>query len=133
MFTTASWLAHLLRRWVRAGYGPNISLVEDGATVATPLNDGEQGIAIVHTADGREFVFTDCRVVERGRTVLRYSEVVCSHWITDNPDTMVQARLKRTHWHRLVLGLAGGQQVTLEQLGQAVFPLLRFFGSVITK
>jgi hypothetical protein len=30
-FTTATWLAHLLRRWVRQGHTSNVSLAEDGA------------------------------------------------------------------------------------------------------
>jgi hypothetical protein len=44
---------------------------------------------------------------------------------------MEHARLKRTHFHRLILELSDGQRVVVEHLGQAVFPLLRFLRSVI--
>jgi transcription antitermination factor NusG len=44
---------------------------------------------------------------------------------------MEHARLKRTHFHRLILELSDGRRVVLEQLGQAVFPLLQFLGSVM--
>jgi hypothetical protein len=129
-FTTATWLATLLRRWVSKGYLPNITLAEDGAVVPVGLEAGEQFIAVVRADDSREFTFTDSRVVSGGATLFRYAEVVRCHWITDNPDSMEAARLKRSHYHRLIVELVGGRQAVIERVGQAVFPLLRFLGSV---
>jgi hypothetical protein len=129
-FTTATWLAALLRRWVRKGYAPNVSLAEDGAAIPASPDAGEQLIAVVRADGGRVFALTDSRVVENGETLFRYAEVIRCHWITDDPDPMEAARLKRTHFHRIIVELAGGRRAVLEGIGQAVFPLLRFFGSV---
>lgn len=131
MFTTASWLASLLRRSVAKGHSPNVALVEDGAKTTIQLEDGEQLIAVIQTADGREYVFSDRRAAESDVTLFRYDEIVRCHWITDHPDPRESTRLKRTHFHRLILKLSDGRRVVLEQLGQAVFPLLRFFGSIV--
>src|SRR4051794_2123346 len=106
-FTTAAWLATLLRRWVRQGYAPNVSLAEDGAAVRGALEVGEQPIAVVHTVGGRGLALTNLRVVTDGSTLFRYSEVARCHWITDHP--MEAARLKRTHFDRLVVELVGGR------------------------
>lgn len=129
-FTTATWLATLLRRSVRTGYSPNVSLAEDGGTVPVKLEAGEQPIAVVWADDGREFAFTGTRMVEGGETLFLYADVVRCHWITDDPDRMEAARLKRTHFHRLIVELASGRRVVVEHIGQAVFPLLRFLRSV---
>jgi hypothetical protein len=107
-----------------------VALVEDGAKVTSQLEVGEQAIALVKTTDGRDYVFTDRRAIEHDQTAFRYDEVIRCHWITDHPDPMEHARLKRTHFHRLILELSDGQRVVIEYLGQAVFPLLRFLGSV---
>ncbi len=55
-FTTGTWLTTLLRRWVRRGYAPNISLAEDGATFSVESDAGEQSIALIRADDGRTFV-----------------------------------------------------------------------------
>jgi hypothetical protein len=130
MFSTAEWLATLLRRSVRKGDTPNVALAEDGGVPPIRLEEEERSIALVQTADGRQLVLTSDRIVECDRTVLRYSDVVRCRWITDDADPREAARLKQTHWHRLILDLRDGRKVALEQLGQAVFPLLRFFESI---
>jgi len=129
-FTTATWLSTLFRRSVRKGYAPNILLIEDGAALSTRLELGEEPIAVVRNDDGRAFEFTDARVVEDGVTLFRYAEVVRFHWITDNPEPVEAARLKRMHFDRLIIELRGERRVVIERIGQAVFPLLRFLGSV---
>lgn len=128
-FTTATWLATLLRRWVRKGHSPNVSLAEDGAVVSAALEAGEKLIAVVRADNGRQFVLTDSRVVEGGETLFRYAEVTRCHWITDHPDPIEAARLKRSHFDRLIVEVSG-RRVVIEQIGQAVFPLLRFLESV---
>src|SRR4051794_24177060 len=130
MFSTAEWLATLLRRWDRKGYTPNVALAEEGGVPPIRLEEAERSIALVQTADGRQLVLTSGRIVEGDRTVLRYGEVIRCHWITDHADPWEAARLKRTHCHRLILELRDGRTVVLDQLGQAVFPLLRFFQSI---
>src|SRR5262245_55933856 len=92
--TAADWLATLLRRWVRKGYTPNVTWAEDGSELAIGLEDGERVVALVRTADGREIILTSERVVEHGRTVLRYGEVVRCHWMTDEPRPRDVRRLK---------------------------------------
>ncbi len=77
-FTTESWLATLLPRWVRKGYVPNVTLPESGAVVPVVLEPDERAIAIVQAAE-RELVFTDSRVVEGDRKLFRIDEVVTCH------------------------------------------------------
>lgn len=131
LFTIETWLAHLLGQWVRKGNAPKVALVEDGTALGIQLEREEKGIALVRTADGREYVFTSHRAIEDGATVFRYVEVVGCHWITDHPDPMERARLKRTHSRRMILDLGNGRRIVMEQLGQAVFPLLRFIRSIL--
>ena len=128
-FTNETWLASLLWRWVRKGYVPNVTLIDDPDAIPIRFNDSESPVAIITTTDGREYVFTSTRVVE-GDTLLWYADVVRCHWITDSPDPWEAARLKRTHSHRLILELVDGQRLVIEQLGHAVFPLLKFFDSI---
>ena len=123
--TAADWLATLLRRWVRKGYALNVTLAEDGIELAVGLEDGERVVALVQTADGRAIVLTSERVVEHGRTVLRYGEVVRCYWITDKLRPRDLRRLKQTHFDRLILELENGAKVVLVGLGQAVFPMQR--------
>ena len=78
-----------------------------------------------------ELIFTDRRIIASGKMMFRYRELAECYWITDHPDPMVQARMKRTHFHRIVCKLADGRVMIVEHLGQAVFPLLRFLESVI--
>jgi hypothetical protein len=129
-FTTATWLSTLLRRWVRKGYGANIALAENGAISPTPLESGEEFIAVIRADDGRDFVLTDVRVVEAAETLFVYTAVVRCHWITDDPNWKEAARLKRTHFHRLIVELADERRIVVERIGQAVFPLLRFLKSI---
>ncbi len=130
--TTADWLTSLLRRWVRKGYTPNVFLAEDGTLPSIGLGDGECVVALVQTTDGRELLLTGERLVEGGRTLLRYGEIAQCHHITDRLGRGEKALLKQTHFDRLILDLGDGRKVALKQLGQAIFPLLRFFESVIT-
>jgi hypothetical protein len=130
--TPADWLATLLRRWVRKGYALNVTLADDGIELAIGLEDGERVVALVQTADGRAIILTSERVVEQGRTVLRYGEVVRCDWITDEPRPRDLRRLKQTHFDRLILELENGGKVVLVGLGQAVFPMQRFFNSMIS-
>ena len=130
MFSTAEWLATLLRRWNRKGYTPNVALAEKGGEPPIRLEKDEWSIALIQTADGRKLFLTSDRIIEGDRTVIRYGEVIRCHWITDHADAQEAARLKQTHCDRLVLDLRDGRKVVLDQLGQAVFPLLRFFQSI---
>ncbi len=63
----------------------------------------------------------------------RFSGIPKSSAAIGSPTTQTRWNprgLKRTHFHRIIVELTNGRQVTVERIGQAVFPLLRFFRSV---
>jgi hypothetical protein len=114
------------------GYALNVTLAEDGIELAIGLEGGERVVALVQSADGSAIILTSERVVEHGRTVLRYGEVVRCDRITDEPRPRDLRRLKQTHFDRLILELENGGKVVLVGLGQAVFPMQRYFNSIIS-
>ena len=122
MFSTAEWLDTLMRRCNRKGYGPNVTLAGEGEIPPTSLEESERSLALIQTADGRQLVLTSDRIVEGDRTVLRYGEVIRSHWITDHPDPREAARLKQMHSHRLILDLTDGRKVVLDDWGRRFSP-----------
>lgn len=130
MFTIETLLATLLRRSVRKEYTKNVSLAEDGAISPFSLPPDDSLVAVVHTSDGRDLVFTASRLLDTSGELLQYSDVVKCHWIIDSPDFAAKARLKATHFDRLVLELRGHRRLEIDHLRQSVFPLLKFFESI---
>ena len=129
--TPAEWLAALLRRYGKHGDTPNVYIAgEDG--VPSAGQEDERLVALIQTRDGRELVLTGERIIERGQSLIWYGDVVRCHWITDHNDPKEKARLKQTHFDRLILETESGPKVILEELGPVVFPLIRFFDSIIS-
>jgi hypothetical protein len=132
------WLTCLLRRWAREGWIPNVVLPLDGGELSIDLDDGEMLVALIRTADCREILLTSERVLSEGRTLFKYGEIGYCHWIIEpgttgsELSTLEIRRLKQDHFDRLIVVLDSGDKVVLERLGQVVFPLEKFFNSVIT-
>ena len=130
--TLGDWLLSLLRRYDKNGHLPNVLLCRDRGEPTAGFEEGESPVALVRTGDGRELTLIGERLIERGHTLIRFGEVVRCRWITDQNDALDKARLKQTHFDRLILELESGQKVVLEELGPAVFPLIRFFQPIIS-
>ncbi|KAJ3047641.1 hypothetical protein HK102_012869 [Quaeritorhiza haematococci] len=128
--TSEEWLAALLRRDARKGFLPNVTLADTVELPTEGLAEGERPIALLKTDEGRELLLTGVRLMECGRTVFLYDEVVRCHWMTDQHPVDDVRALKEAYWHRLILDLTRGRKVVLKELGQAAFPLLRFFDSI---
>jgi len=97
------------------------------------LQPNERAVALIMlTSGGPPLVVTDARLVQSGRTLLRYDYVRRCHGIVRdrervNLDTEAAREMKRLHLQRLIFDLDDGQELVLDGLGQAVFLLLKFF------
>ena len=87
-------------------------------------------IARVTRTDGQTYLFTDTNVIANDVVLVRFSDVRRCHWITDSSEPGEAARLKKDKHDCLIIELSSGRKVELTHLGQAVFPLLRFFVSL---
>ena len=122
--TNADYLRWKLGKWAKE-YAPNVTMVEIG-TVPTPLETEEHAVAYISVADGSPpLLVTDKRLLRDGRTVLRYEELEHCIWI--DRDHEQKAKLKHSHFQRIILERRDGSELVLDGLGQAVFPLLKFF------
>ena len=128
----ADWLAIVLRHSVRRGYSSNVLLAQDGSAPALGLDDGERVVALIHTTDGRELLLTRERVVEHGRTVIRYGDVVRWYWMTDdNIWTEGRAQeiraLKKKHFDRLILETTRRPKGSTRAVGTGLPPAVSVF------
>jgi hypothetical protein len=90
------------------------------------LQPGEHAIAqIGQRSNNRPLLVTDTRIIQCGKTLFSYDDVLYCDWI--DRDREIAIKLKGTHFSRLIIELKDGRQLVLEDLGQAVFPLLKLF------
>jgi hypothetical protein len=123
--TNADYLRWKLGQWARE-YAPNIRMLADGSSIPVRLEFDESAVAEISLASGGSpIVVTDIRLVRDGQTILRYDELKHCIWIDRDRETKVKR--KTSHFHRMILELNDGSEFVLEGLGQAVFPLLKFF------
>lgn len=128
--TNENYLRWQFGRYARQ-YAPNVTMLDlEGTDVE--LESGEHAIALVGLASGPPLVVTDARLIQAGETVARYSDVSHCDWIARREDirdldTEAQRKLKASGFDRLILALNDGRDVVVEGLGQAAFPLLKFF------
>jgi hypothetical protein len=131
--TNENYLRWQLGRAVKKKHAPNVTMLQADDASAADLEPGERAVALIALGSGGPpLVVTDARLVESGQTLLRYDDLRHCHWIIRdhkkrNLDTEAARELKRRHFQRLVLDLRDGREVVLDGLGQAVFPLLKFF------
>lgn len=87
----------------------------------------------IHATDGAVLVVTPRRILrvvdERGMDLLVFSDLVGYDWIT--PEMSRKVELKDAHWDRLYLYPREAPPVTLDHLGEAVYPLMTFLGRVL--
>jgi uncharacterized protein YodC (DUF2158 family) len=123
--TNENYLRWQLGRWAR-DYAPNVKMLEVEGPPDVQLPAGEHAIALVGLASGAPpLVVTDTRLMQADQTLLRHGSVRHCHWI--DRDGEAAATMKHSHSQRLILGLEDGREVVLDGLGQAVFPLLKFY------
>lgn len=90
------------------------------------LEPGERPIASVQLASrDAPLVVTDRRLVQAGETLVRHADVRHCYWI--DPVREVAAKLKHSHFQRLIFEQKGRCELVVDGLGQAVFPLLKFY------
>lgn len=100
-------------------------LVEE-SPAPIPVEANETAIAeILLASGGSPIIVTDLRLMRDGETLLRYDELQHCIWI--DRDREMQVKRKVSHYERLILERSDGTELVLDGLGQAVFPLLKFF------
>lgn len=87
----------------------------------------------IDATDGSVYLLTPRRVLrmvgEQAQTVVLHSDVVGYDWIS--PDMSRKVELKDEHFDRLYLHTRAGPPIVLDNLGQAVYPMLQFFARVL--
>ena len=87
----------------------------------------------IDAMDGSVYLVTPRRVLrmvgDQAQTVVLHSEVVGYDWIT--PDMSRKVELKDEHFDRLYLHRRSGPPIVLDNLGEAVYPMLEFFSRVL--
>ena len=120
-----NYLRWQLGRWAR-DYAPNITMLESEGAPVVQLQPGEHAIGLIALAsETPPLLVTDLRLMQAERTLFRHTEVRQCHWI--DRDREAAAKMKHSHFQRLVFDLDGGREIVLNGLGQAVFPLLKFY------
>ncbi len=87
----------------------------------------------IDATDGAVLVVTPRRIrralEERGQDLVRFEDLVGYDWIT--PEMSEKVGLKDEHWDRLYLYPRESAPITLDHLGEAVYPLMTFLGRVL--
>jgi hypothetical protein len=125
-------LVTIFRDAMRKRVNLNATLVPDPAREVDLLGDGGTAVRISTRADGSLLVSPRRIVREVGAMVsdvAAFTELVGYDWIS--PDLSEKVRLKDDHYDRLYLHLQGSEQVVLDGLGPAVYPLMTFLGKVL--
>ena len=87
-------------------------------------------IAEVIDRSGQGVFFTGSGFTLPGRGFISYDEVVSATWISTRPDRPTR---KREDFDHIEFSLRDGSSVTLTDVDQAAFPLLRFFEWMIER
>lgn len=93
--------------------------------------EGETVIVEVINKESVGVPFTETGFLPPSRTFLRYEDIQEVHWIS--PDGSEVVRLKRTHSDRLTLKLSNGEYLTVDGLGAAFQPVMRFLEWTISR
>lgn len=87
----------------------------------------------IETTDGAVLFVTPKRIRraldERGLDLVRFEDLVGYDWIT--PEMSEKVEQKEQHWDRLYLYPREAPPITLDHLGEAVYPLMTFLGRVL--
>jgi hypothetical protein len=87
----------------------------------------------IDATDGSVYLLTPKRLArlvgDEAYTMLAYPDMVGYDWIS--PEMSKKVELKKQHFDRLYLYPRSGPPLTLDHLGQAVYPVLAFFARVL--
>ena len=119
-----------LRKWIRKRHVHNVKLRPTYSHPSVPA--GEVVIAEVIDRSGQGLFFTGTGFTLPGHGFIRYDDIVAAEWISSEPFG-VRAKRKREDYDHIEFSLHDGSSVTLTDVEQAVFPLLRFFGWMIER
>jgi hypothetical protein len=98
---------------------------------SSKVPESETVIVEVITKQSIGVPFTETGFLPPNYPFLRYEDVQEVHWISPNKTEVLS--LKQTHSDRLTLKLKSGRYLTLDGLGPAFHPVMRFFEWVIPR
>jgi hypothetical protein len=126
MRTDESYLRWKFAQPVAKGYAPNVKLLDgDKRPDSVVLGPGESPVAQIELQSGGSLLVTNARLIGPDETIVRFAEVRYCDWI--DRDRTVAARLKASKYGRIIFEMSDGGEIVFDGLGQAVFPLLKFF------
>ncbi|MGC3989134.1 MAG: hypothetical protein QM796_05500 [Chthoniobacteraceae bacterium] len=111
-----------LRKWIRREHTYNVVLHPASSHPAIAAN--ECIIAEITNRRSEPLYFTKTAFTAPGRGLIHYDDIVMAAWISTQPN---KSSRKETDHDHIELMLRDGTPITLEDLSQAVFPLLKFF------
>jgi hypothetical protein len=123
-------------RDIRRGYVKNAELDPAHTQISILLADDEICVVRITAKNGVEYYLTNTRIISTENeptTLMWYQDVVNLEWITDNSDWEEKTRLKIYDYDRVFLKDKAGNQISLSELDQAAFPLMKFFQRVIAR
>jgi hypothetical protein len=117
-----------LRKWMTRGDLSNVTLRPTYSHPSIPA--GETVVAEIIDRSGQGVFFTGGGFTLPGRGFVRYEDVQTATWISTQPDRLPR---KREEFDHIELSFRDGSSATLADVGQAAFPLLRFFEWMIER
>ena len=111
-----------LRKWTKRAELHNVTLNPKYSNDLLP--QGEIPVAEVIDRSGCSLFFSRTGFTLPGRGFIRYDDVKAAAWISFKPDRFKHKQQDHDH---IELRLRDGLQITLADLDQAAFPLLKFF------
>jgi hypothetical protein len=118
----------------KKGFVHNVELQPFDSLPNIDLAENEIWVAKLLSKNGQSYFFTGQRIVwEIGQYTrhVEFEKVSRVHWISDS--SLERVRLKRSHYDYLVLEMVDGEKARLNELDQAVFPLLNFFNWLLVQ
>ena len=119
-----------LRKWIGKRHVHNVNLSPTPSHPSVP--PGETVIAEVVDRSGQGLFFTGSGFTLPGHGFIHYDDITAAEWISSEPFG-VRAKRKREDFDHIEFALSDGSSVTLTDVQQAVFPLLRFFEWMIQR
>jgi hypothetical protein len=117
-----------LRKWMARGRVHNVTLRPTYSHPSVPA--GETVIAEIVDRRSQGVFFTNSGFTLPGLGFIRYGDILSASWISSRPDRLAR---KSEDFDHIELSLRDGSSVTLADVEQAVFPLLRFFEWTIAR
>jgi hypothetical protein len=115
------------------GRGLNAVLLEEHPPGVQELFGGRGAVVRIETTGGGALLVTPRGVFREeaggASSLAAWEELVGYDWIT--PELAEKVEKKEEHYDRLFLHLRGERTVALEELGDAVYPLMTFLGKVL--